>query len=407
VRSRTLVTLKDLSEYLTVGFVGSMSSLFVDEGVPLLRGQNVHPFSLDLSNLKFISHETHDRWKKSELRAGDVVIVRVGYPGTACVIPEGLGQLNAASLVIVRPNPELLNPYYLAYVLNSPWGKAQIRARLVGSAQQVFNTTTAADLEIPAPSLKLQNRIAAVLLRYDDLIANNTRRIKILEEMAKLIYREWFMEFKAPGVKLRKATADEKKVTGKDVFPEGWAIKALGELAEDVRRSCDPTSIDPDTPYIGLEHMPRQSIALDSWGKAQDVQSTKLSFCKGEILFGKIRPYFHKVGVAPIDGVCSTDIIVIVPIEKALKALVLAVVSSTDFVNHATQTSQGTKMPRANWDILAKYRVPLPPKTELLEFNRLIEGNVKLIMNFVSANRNLRQTRDLLLPKLVSGEIEL
>jgi len=108
--------LEDVSDDITVGFVGSMSSLFIDRGVPLLRGQNIQPGRLDLTNLKYISPETHQKWKKSALKAGDVVIVRVGYPGTSCVIPEGMGDLNAASLVIVRPNKGKLDSHFLCYV---------------------------------------------------------------------------------------------------------------------------------------------------------------------------------------------------------------------------------------------------------------------------------------------------
>ena len=106
-----------LSNYLldsTVGFVGSMSSLFRDEGVPVLRGKNIKPFEIDFEDLKFINQETHANWKKSQLRAGDVVLVRVGAPGTCCVIPEHLGDLNAASLVILRTDPKVLDPHFLS-----------------------------------------------------------------------------------------------------------------------------------------------------------------------------------------------------------------------------------------------------------------------------------------------------
>ena len=82
---------------------------------------------------------------------------------------------------------------------------------------------------VRCPPLPTQRKIAGILSAYDDLIENNTRRIKILEEMARTIYREWFVEFRAPGVKLRKATPEEKKVTGKDVFPVGWEMKTLGD----------------------------------------------------------------------------------------------------------------------------------------------------------------------------------
>ena len=107
------IKIKELSEKIVVGFVGSMSKLFVNEGVPLLRGQNIKPYSLDMDNLKFISRETHLKWKNSGLNAGDVVIVRVGYPGTACVIPPKLGYLNAASLVIIRTKKDELDPHFL------------------------------------------------------------------------------------------------------------------------------------------------------------------------------------------------------------------------------------------------------------------------------------------------------
>jgi len=158
---------------------------------------------------------------------------------------------------------------------------------------------------------------------------------------------------------------------------------------------------------IGLEHLPRKSIALTEWGTASQVQSTKLAFKKDEILFGKIRPYFHKVGVAPVDGVSSSDAIVIVPKAPEYFSIVLSCVSSEKFVNHATQTSQGTKMPRANWDVLIKYPVAIAPLPLLNQFNDFVKNIVSQIQNLIFKNRNLRQTRDLLLPKLISGEIDV
>src|SRR5690606_28605493 len=130
-------------------------------------------------------------------------------------------------------------------------------------------------------------------------------------------------------------------------------------------------------------------------------------FRKGEILFGKIRPYFHKVGVAPVDGVCSSDAIVIVPRSDRYRMLVLACVSSEAFVAHATQTSQGTKMPRANWKVLIEYPVVLPPTDLLARSESLCGDLVDQIHNMIFRNRNLRMTRDLLLPKLISGEIDV
>jgi type I restriction enzyme S subunit len=109
--------------------------------------------------------------------------------------------------------------------------------------------------------------------------------------------------------------------------------------------------------------------------------------------------------VAPVDGVASSDAIVIVPNDPVYFGPVLCCVSSEDFVRHATQTSQGTKMPRANWDVLTKYPLPLPDAALLEQFNGIIQRTVEMLQNLVFRNRNLRITRDFLLPKLISGEV--
>jgi type I restriction enzyme, S subunit len=355
---------------------------------------------------------------RKTLRPNDLLIETAGGSGnrptgrtlfvTQSLVQKSRLPLTCASFSrFIRVDPLKADPNYVFWMLQHLFGSGimwKYSTRHTGVARfqyTVFSETEKFDL----PPLPTQRRIASILSAYDDLIENNTRRIKILEQMAQAIYREWFVEFRAPGVKLRKATPEEQKVTGKDRFPVGWKLKQLGEIAQEVRRGVQPDQIDPETPYFGLEHLPRKSIALSEWGTARQVQSTKLAFKKGEILFGKIRPYFHKVGVAPVDGVCSTDTLVIVPKSAEYFALTLACVSSEDFVTQATQTSQGTKMPRANWDVLTKYPVPIPPQPLLEQFNSLLQDSVDLIINMVYRNRNLRQTRDLLLPRLVGEEI--
>jgi type I restriction enzyme, S subunit len=317
------------------------------------------------------------------------------------VIPSKLPVSNCADLVIFRPSSQL-DPYYLALIFNSTLGRSRVAGNLVGVAQQHFNVNVAKEMVVNIPPLSTQRKIASILSAYDDLIENNTRRIAILEEMAQSLYREWFVHFRFPGHEKKRLV--ESKL---GLIPEGWEVVKLGDIAQEIRRGVNPEAIDPETPYIGLEHLPRKSIALSEWGKAKEVQSTKLLFKKGEILFGKIRPYFHKVGVAPVDGVCSTDTIVIVPCAEEYFAITLCCVSSDEFVDHATQTSQGTKMPRANWDILVRYPIVLPPSPILSRFNEFVREMVMQIQNMIYRNRNLRQTRDLLLPKLISGEVDV
>jgi type I restriction enzyme S subunit len=160
------------------------------------------------------------------------------------------------------------------------------------------------------------------------------------------------------------------------------------------------------TNYIGLEHIPRRSFGFQSIGKIDKELSLKIKFEEGDILFGKIRPYFHKVAPAPVSGVTSSDSIVIRP-QNEHYGLVLMTVSSDNFVAHSVQSSNGTKMPRANWDVLKKYKVPKINSGEEVEFNNQIVSIVKLIRNITLRNEKLANTRDLLLPRLMSGEIEL
>lgn len=297
-------------------------------------------------------------------------------------------------------DPMVADHRFLYYSLI--YGRDKLTAKAHGAAQQNLNQGLIRDFAIPIPPLPVQRSIADILSAYDDLIENNTRRIAILEEMAQAIYREWFVHFRFPGHEQVEMVESEL-----GPIPAGWEVVRLGDIAQEVRRSVDPATIDPETPYFGLEHLPRKSIALSDWGRAREVQSTKLRFRKGDILFGKIRPYFHKVGIAPVDGICSTDTIVIVPKSDKYRMFVLSYVSSEAFVAHATQTAQGTKMPRADWKVLVQHPVVVPPDELLARFENLCSDIVRLIQNLILRNRNLRQTRDLLLPKLISGEIEV
>ena len=152
--------------------------------------------------------------------------------------------------------------------------------------------------------------------------------------------------------------------------------------------------------------MPRRSIALDDWGQAGHVTSNKFRFREGEILFGKIRPYFHKVGVAFVDGISSSDAIVIRPRHPTLHGFVLMTVSSDPFVAATAQSMrEGSKMPRADWKQMQAYPVPLPPSGLLSIFESFVSQTIKQLKTLTQANHKLRAARDLLLPRLMSGEI--
>jgi len=325
-----------------------------------------------------------------------IVIGRVGaYCGSVAYC---LGKFWASdNTIVVKPKLSGSTRFF-AYLLTA----MDLHRHAGGAAQPLVTQSTLKAVITLVPDAATQNRIASILSAYDDLIENNTRRIAILEEMARRLYEEWFVRFRFPGHEGVRMVESEL-----GLVPQGWSFTALGDLVDDMRDTVNPDAVAPDTPYVGLEHIPRRSIALADWGQATDVTSTKLRFREGDILFGKIRPYFHKVAVAPVAGVASSDAIVIRAKFSKDFGLGLAVVSSDAFVAHATQTSNGTKMPRANWGVLRQYPVPTPPDELQARFSDFMGKVVATVSNYVLRNRNLRTTRDLLLPKLISGELDV
>jgi len=289
---------------------------------------------------------------------------------------------------------------YVFYSLLLNRGDLVVQAQ--GAAQQNLNQDLIRQFCISLPSRTSQRRIAAILSAYDDLIENNLRRIKTLEEMARALYREWFVEFKFPG--------HAKVPRVESAFgptPKGWELKRLGDIAEDMRRNVPKGELDEPRPYVGLEHIPRRALTLDAWETATEIGSNKLEFKTGEVLFGKIRPYFHKVSVAPFDGLCSADTIVIRPRRPEDYAIVVACVSSDDFVAHASATANGAKMPRANWDVLKMYKVIMPTGEVSERFSRVFRDIIAGQQVLMFQVQNLRRTRDLLLPRLLSGQVKI
>jgi type I restriction enzyme S subunit len=153
--------------------------------------------------------------------------------------------------------------------------------------------------------------------------------------------------------------------------------------------------------------MPKRCIALFDWDYADGIESNKFEFKRGEILFGKLRPYFHKVGIAPVNGVCSTDIVVIAPRGDLWFGFVLGHVSSDSFVEYANAGSTGTKMPRTNWNDMRRYRCVIPSQEIADAFTDEVRPAVDKVIAAVHESHTLAALRDVLLPKLISGEIRV
>lgn len=260
------------------------------------------------------------------------------------------------------------DPRYIYYFLHT----INFERFNVGNSNPTLNRNHIHDLHVVIPPLRDQQRIAGMLSVYDDLIENNTRRIALLEQAARLLYEEWFVRLRFPG-------REHARIT--DGVPSGWRAATLGDLCDEIRDQVSPDELSADTPYIGLEHMPRRSITLAEWGYADEVLSTKHRYRAGEIIFGKIRPYFHKVGFALTDGVASSDAIVIRPVTPEEQAAVKTHYKASQWHPHQLRHTTATKL-RAEFG-LEPAQVILGHKT-LVATQIYAEKNVKTAIQIMA-----------------------
>jgi len=281
-----------------------------------------------------------------------------------------------------------------------------------GSAQPSLNRNFVHPVSIRVPPLPEQKRISAVLGALDDKIELNRKMNKTLEAMAQAIFKSWFVDFEPfrnGGMvdSLPAPNASARQAGELGPIPKGWKVGRVGDIASNYRQTVKPEEQEEGTPYIGLADMPMRCIALDSWGVAGDATSAKARYQSGDILFGKLRSYFKKVGVAPTDGVCSSDILVVRPKQEMWFGYTLGILTYDAFIDFTSTVSTGTRMPRVNWKAMSGYWVAIPPVEISEKFNVFVAALVKRIQSNILENRNLAELRNTLLPKLISGEIRV
>lgn len=369
------------------------------EGYPIIRTPNIGVGYLDLEGVQRVSKAAYDRRNiRAVPRPNDLILAREAPAGNVGIIREGMEVCLGQRTVLIRPKAEKVSPLFLNYYLNAPKQRHALLSNSNGATVSHVNMPIIRNLVIGLPDRETQDRIADVLSAYDELIENNRRQIKLLEKAAQRLYKEWFIDLKFPGHETTPIV---------DGLPEGWRMGCLGECCALIKTISKQDERTGNELYIGLEHMPKDSICLRAHGVAADVVGNKTEFRKGDVLFGKIRPYFHKVGFAQFDGVTSTDAIVMRAVEGK-QAFLLAVASSDEFVSYATATSKtGTKMPRADWAAMKSYQVPIPSADVASRFENICESFLSAIAQCSSLIVAAREARDRLLPKLMSGEIEV
>lgn len=382
----------------------------------LIKGGRIQ---LNADEARYVNDEVYKKWMRTPLQPGDVIMTSEAPLGELAFIDRPVDWALGQRLFAIRPKIGQLDGQFLYYALSTQGVQSELLSRASGTTVQGIRQSELRRVRVPIPPMAVQRRVANLLGEIDEQIDLLFETNATLEAIAQAIFKSWFIDFDPVKAKSKgripdgidEATAalfpDSFEESALGAIPRGWSVGGMGQICNNPRAQAKPESIDPQTPYIGLEHMPRKSIALDDAGTAEGLESGKFWFQRDDVLFGKLRPYFHKVGLAPCVGVCSTDILVLRANKPHMLGFAAMHLSSDRLIAYTTQLSNGARMPRTSWQHIESFDIAIPEAPMLAAFNELVRPMFEKIYANIEEARTLAELRDTLLPRLISGKLKL
>ena len=378
----------DLIDEIAMGPFGSniKVSCFVDSGVPVLNGSNLEGFSLSEKTFRYVTREKADSLNKANAHRGDIVITHRGTLGQIVFIPQDSKYdryVISQSQFRVRCNDKVL-PEYLVYYFHTPIGQHKLlsNASQVGVPALARPSSTFQQIEVVLPELSIQKRVVEIISTIQKKIVNNQELNDNLADLLQTIYQERF---------------------GNDILAVNQGV--LSDICSYSRDKVAVSELNVIT-YFSTENMLS--------GKAGSTEATSLpttsqtTAChKGDTLISNIRPYFKKIVYCEDKCGCSTDVLCFTPSQPCYSAYLFSTLYADKFFAFMVAGSKGTKMPRGDKQQIMTYPVLLPSEEELAGFNTIASPLLEQIYSNRAENKRLSILRDTLLPKLMSGEINV
>ena len=378
------------------------ASVYVDSGTALIRSQNVYNTDFAYDGLALITDRTAEIMKGVSIESGDILLNITGDSvARCCQVPDDVLPARVNQHVsIIRPDQSKLHPRFLMYFLVSPLMQATMLS-LAGSGgtRKALTKTMIERFQVPLPDLSEQRKIAGLLSAYDDLIENNRRRIALLEQAVRELYREWFARLRFPGHE------NTRIVNG---LPEEWELKTLREVAVTNAQSYHAKKLPETLNYIDISSVSagrilekRSMIAADAPGRA------RRKAAHGDVIWSNVRPNLkaYSLVLDPEENdVFSTGFTVLSATRIPFTFLFQSVTSDyfvTYLVNHTT----GASYPAVRPDDFERAEIVVPRPLLLTKFHEICESKYHLIANLAKEDEQLMKARDLLLPRLMSGEV--
>lgn len=400
----------------TLGNVVSVRSGFAfkskdwkNTGVPVIKIANVKDGFILLEGCSFVDETVAYSAAAFELHPGDILISMTGYIGEiAMVRDEGRMLLNQRVGKFKIKDPSKLNNNYLFYCLRDPNLKAKFAAHAYGAAQPNISPALIEQQEILLPPLPTQRKIAAILSAYDDLIENNTSRIKILENMAQSLYQEWFVKFRFPGY---EQVAFEDSPLGK--IPEGWEIGIVNDLlvlSSGFAFRSNTFSEDGTYGLVTIKNVHDGMFIPNCTSRISEPPENMPRYCylsTGDILISLTGNIGRVCIVYGNDYLLNQRVAKLVPREQKNWAYIYCSFRHIDFQNRLCTIANGVAQQNLSPVATGNMQIAIPSKALLDSFSTISEPLIESIVKLFRINSILRETRDLLLPKLISGELDV
>jgi type I restriction enzyme S subunit len=315
---------------------------------------------------------------------------------------------------IIRGKEKIADDYFLMSLLEG----INILGYLTGTAQPKLSQANLKAIQFNLPPLSTQQKSAGILSAYDDLIENNTRRIEILEEMARILYREWFVKFRFPGHEAVQFVESEL-----GLIPEGWEVTTLGKYIKTQKGYAFKSSWYQETgvKIVKVSNFTDDSIDINNLiSIPEDIAEKykKYQLFLNDIIIQTVGSWASnpqsvvgkviKVPEIASKSLLNQNAVKIIPIEPLNNTFLYYILKNDEFKNYIINCAQGAASQASiTLEAIKEFKVILPPRKIIDSFSNLIIPKWKKINNLGLKNINLRKTRDLLLPRLISGEIDV
>ena len=324
-----------------------------------------------------------------------VVVARgVGGTGDVKISPRQSWVTNLS--IILDDFDNIADKKFLFYRLTLEPLKEKLNT---GAAQAQITIDSLSSYVVTLPELQEQKRIASILSAYDDLIENNRRRIQLLEESARLLYKEWFVHLRFPG---------HEHVKIIDGIPEGWEKKLLSEVAGANMENYKANSLPDELNYIDISSIERGRILAKKNLSAKTAPGRARRKAKsGDIVWSNVRPNLRAFALVinpDVNDVFSTGVTVLTPMAVPFSYLYLFV-TTDDFVAYLVNRTTGASYPAVRPSDFESAMLLVPSEKILSLFHEKVAPIYQLINVLENKNKTLTQARDLLLPRLVNGEL--